>query len=188
MKKRRFGIDIDGTVTDPATFVPYLNEHFNKSFTLDDLKEYELSGLLGITPEEFWKWMLVHEKHIYSNSNLAAHAKGILTDWNMFHELFYISARSKEYHDITTDWFNRQELPFHHIELLGSHNKLEAVKKHGVDIFFEDKHDNACAIAEECKIPVILMDTPYNRESVPTLVYRVDNWIRAKETVDTLFN
>ena len=29
--KKRFGIDIDGTVTCPTTFVPYLNEGFNFS-------------------------------------------------------------------------------------------------------------------------------------------------------------
>ncbi|KHF31202.1 hypothetical protein LR68_00151 [Anoxybacillus sp. BCO1] len=31
MIKRRFGIDIDGTVTCPSTFIPYLNKSFQKN-------------------------------------------------------------------------------------------------------------------------------------------------------------
>lgn len=50
-------------------------------------------------------------------------------------------------------------------------------------ISFEDKHDNACEISEECNIPVILFDTPYNRLPVPKGVVRVYNWLEADQWV-----
>ena len=40
--KKRFGIDIDGTVTCPKTFIPYLNKSFNLKLTLEDINEYDL--------------------------------------------------------------------------------------------------------------------------------------------------
>ncbi|UCZ54533.1 hypothetical protein LGQ02_07165 [Bacillus shivajii] len=186
MNKKRFGIDIDGTVTDPATFIPYLNEHFKKELTIHDIKEYELSTALGVTKEDFWKWMKIHEPNIYAQAELAIDAHQILTEWTNEHELYYISARPTEYLNLTTDWFNKTKVPYDHIELIGTHDKISAVKQHRVDLFFEDKHDNACNIAEECEIPVILMDTPYNQDPVHKLVNRAKDWQAAKKIVQSL--
>ncbi|MDQ0254389.1 putative HAD superfamily protein [Evansella vedderi] len=188
MKKQRFGIDIDGTITDPATFIPYINKHFNKSLTIDDITEYDLSSVLGISAENFWKWMKVHEPTIYKKAVLATGARQVLKEWKELHELFYISARAKVHHDITLEWFHQLAIPYDHLELLGKHDKLAAVKKHKLDIFFEDKHDNACDIAEECAIPVILMNTPYNQGLVPKGVIRVNNWTEAKEIINQFYN
>ncbi|PTL40517.1 5' nucleotidase, NT5C type [Alkalicoccus saliphilus] len=187
MKKYRFGIDIDGTVTDPATFIPHLNKHFNKNLTLDDIVEYDLTKALGVTEEEFWQWMQKHEPMLYSSSTIADNAKDILHTWRSQFELFYISARPNHLLDVTEDWFHRQEVPYDHIELLGQHDKIAAVKKHEVDTFFEDKHDNAVNIAEEFQIPVVLMETPYNQMPVPDNVYRAKNWLHARTIVENIF-
>ncbi|RKL68705.1 hypothetical protein CR203_01235 [Salipaludibacillus neizhouensis] len=187
MGKYRFGIDIDGTITNPDTFLPYLNKHFEKQLTLDDIVEYELSGVLGLTKQQFLDWMKVHEPNIYKQAEMAEHAKDTLLDWKKYHELYFISARPKEVKTVTEEWFHRLTVPYDHIELLGQHDKLNAVKKHNVDIFFEDKHDNACNIAEECHIPVILMNTPYNQLPVPSNVFRVADWKEAKQKVSTIF-
>jgi uncharacterized protein len=74
---------------------------------------------------------------------------------------------------------------YHHIELIGSHDKISTAKKHGVDIFFEDKHDNAVAISEELSIPVLLFNTPYNQKPLPGGVIRVNDWQEANSWVQT---
>ena len=53
--------------------------------------------------------------------------------------------------DMTKNWFETQQVPYDHIELIGSHDKIAVAKKHKVDAFFEDKHDNAVMIAEGTK-------------------------------------
>lgn len=180
----RLGIDIDGTVTDPNTFVPYLNKSFNKSLTYNDLIQYDLTKILNITEVDFWKWMDEFEPIIYQEAPLALHAKTVLDVWKEEHQLLFISARRKHLLDITYTWFKERELFYHHIELIGTHNKLEAVKTNEISIFFEDKHDNACMISEEHQIPVVLFNTPYNQEAVPKGVIRVNDWLEAKEWVD----
>lgn len=182
--KKRIGLDIDGTITDPGTFVPYLNKHFNKKLTLDDIVEYDLTSVLNITEKQFWEWMGQHEGTIYERAELAVGAEQILHSWNKSHDLIYITARREHLSDITQNWFLHRSLPFDHIELVGKHDKIDAVRKHQLDIFFEDKHDNAVAIAEEFNIPVILMDTPYNRLPAPANVIRAKNWLEAKQWVD----
>ncbi len=184
-QKIRFGLDIDGTVTCPETFIPYLNEHFNTNISLSDITQYELSPLLNVTKEEFWQWMSKHEPIIYANAKIAAYFQDAIKHWQDLHHFTYISARGNHLLEVTEDWFQKNKIPYNHIELLGQHDKLQAIKKHNIDIFFEDKHDNACDIAEECNIPVILMDTPYNQDPIPSQVIRVNNWNEAAAWVNS---
>ncbi|MDG5470825.1 hypothetical protein P6709_03625 [Jeotgalibacillus sp. ET6] len=182
---KRFGIDIDGTVTCPTSLIPHINEAFDKSLSLDDLTEYDLTKALpDISPDAFSKWFLKAEPAIYSSSPVVQHADEILEQWKDDHELFFISARSYKHIDLTMNWFLEKNIRYDHIELIGSHDKVKTAQKFNVDIFFEDKHDNAVMIHEECDIPVILFDTPYNREPIPQGVIRVNNWLDAKNWVN----
>ena len=184
----RFGIDIDGTVTCPTSLIPHINEAFNSELTLDDLKQYDLTAALPHLPRgEFYDWFRGAESTIYAASPVSENAKSILDSWKDRYELYYISARGENVKDITVDWFAQHAIHYDHIELIGSHNKIATAKKHAVDLFFEDKHDNAVEISEELDIPVILFDTPYNREAIPKKVIRVSNWLEAQQWVEKEF-
>ncbi|MFB6465794.1 hypothetical protein ACE38V_03130 [Cytobacillus sp. Hz8] len=186
--KKRFGIDIDGTVTCPSAFVPYLNQAFHLNITLDDIKEYDFMPLVDVSEEEFAQWFKAIEPKIYAESPLAVGALPVLKKWEKLFELHFISARDSNLLEVTKEWFYKQNMPFHTIDLLGSHNKIEAAKKYDVEIFFEDKHDNAVNIYEECRIPVLLFNTPYNQEPVPDGVIRVNNWQEANLWVNHWLN
>jgi uncharacterized protein len=182
---KRFGIDIDGTVTSPSALLPFLNEAFNLKLTLADIKQYELTPLVPhISEEDFALWFKKNEPAMYQNSPLAEGAKEVLIDWSRNHELYFISARGKHLFEETKKWFDNKEIPHHHIELIGTHDKISAAQKHQVDIFLEDKHDNAVMIAERCHIPVLLFDTPYNQAPIPSQVIRVKTWKEAAKWVD----
>ncbi len=183
MTIKRLGLDIDGTVTSPKTFLPYLNSSFNKKLSLADITQYNLAQLLDIPQDEFYLWLKNNEEKIYANALIADEAHPILEHWVDFYELFYISARGDHLLNTTKNWFSDNSVPYHHIELIGKHDKIDAIREHRVDVFFEDKHDNACAIAEECNIPVILFDTPYNQGAIPKGVARLNSWSEAKEWV-----
>ncbi|MGI2326568.1 hypothetical protein [Planococcus sp. YIM B11945] len=185
----RFGIDIDGTVTSPTSLIPHINEAFNSALTLDDIKEYDLTAALPqLAPEEFYTWFRGAESKIYASSPISENAKSILTEWKNHYELYFISARGENVRDITFDWFKEHAIAYDHIELIGTHKKIETAKRHNVDLFFEDKHDNAVEISEELDIPVLLFDTPYNRDPIPKNVIRVFNWLEADEWVKREFS
>ncbi|WYP27958.1 hypothetical protein NSQ54_07680 [Alkalihalobacillus sp. FSL W8-0930] len=180
----RIGLDIDGTVTDPAAFVPALNQSFGKNLTLDDLTSYDLTGVLGITRDEFTTWMKTNEATIYANVKMAEHAKVVLEKWQQSFELYYVTARGSYLEEVTRAWFESNSVPNHHIELLGQHNKIDSVTEHQLDLFLEDKHDNAVDIATHCGIPVLLLDTPYNQGHDPEGVIRVKDWLSAEHWVE----
>ncbi len=179
MKEKRFGIDIDGTVTCPSSLVPFLNDAFSLNITLQDIKKYDLAEALNISPDKMRDWFDKTEPAIYAASPLAKGAGEVLAKWQKSFHLLFISARRQHLLEVTEKWFQEQQLYFDHLELIGSHNKVEAAKRHAVDVFFEDKHDNAVMLAEELKIPVVLFNTPYNQETVPDNVIRVENWYEA---------
>ncbi|PLR93847.1 hypothetical protein [Bacillus sp. T33-2] len=182
--RKRFGIDIDGTVTCPSSLVPFINEAFKLNITLEDIKQYDLMPLVSVTEEEFTEWFSTNEPVIYARSPLAQGAKNVLAQWEKEHELYFISARGTHLLNLTKEWFQENGLSFHHIDLIGTHDKIGAAKKYEVEIFFEDKHDNAVMIREQCNIPVILFNTPYNQEPVPEGVIRVNGWQEAGKWVD----
>ncbi|MGE7879562.1 5' nucleotidase, NT5C type [Peribacillus muralis] len=181
--KKRFGIDIDGTVTRPDSMVPFLNKAFQLNLAYEDITEYDLFPFVNVPKEDFTKWFIETEPLIYAESSLAEGAKDVLEKWTKQADLYFISARSNRLFDVTKDWFTTNEVLYNHIELVGSHDKVAAAKKFAVDLFLEDKHDNAVAISEECKIPVILFNTPYNQDTVPESVIRVNNWQEASSWV-----
>lgn len=187
--KPRFGIDIDGTVTCPATLIPHINKQYNVNITLADVVEYDFLSAFPhpVDRTEFNNWFKTNEPFMYEVSELASDAKSILSKWQNRFELYYISARAENVFDITKNWFQTHDIPFDHIELIGSHDKVQTAKKYDVHAFFEDKHDNAVMIAEELDIPVILFDTPYNRLSVPKQVVRVNNWQEANAWIQKNF-
>jgi uncharacterized protein len=182
--RKRFGIDIDGTVTCPTSLIPYLNRSFNLTLTLDDITEYELTPFVNVSSKELAHWFDKTEHEIYANSPIAIGAKEVLTKWEQRHELIFISARGSHLLQLTKEWFVNNAIQFDHIDLIGTHHKIEAAKQHKVDLFFEDKHDNAVMIHEECQIPVILFDTPYNQDPIPDGVIRVHHWQEAYDWVE----
>ncbi|WOV88839.1 hypothetical protein QWT69_06975 [Sporosarcina oncorhynchi] len=187
MRQIRFGIDIDGTVTCPTSLLPHINEKFGCNLILDDIKEYDLTKAIRIDEKEFSEWYRSAESVIYETSPAQEYAKMILSEWKKRYELFYISARGENVMDCTRQWFDNEQIPYDHIELIGTHHKIEAAKEFKVDVFFEDKHDNAVGIHEELNIPVLLFDTPYNREPIPEGVIRVNGWKEANEWIKKLF-
>lgn len=187
MKPIRFGIDIDGTVTCPTSLLPHINKQFNLNLVLEDIKEYDLLQAVKVDEKQFFDWYKTAEAHIYEMSPPQDYAKKVLDQWQSQFELYFISARGNNVYDTTRDWFVREQIPYDHIELIGSHKKIEAAKKHGVDAFFEDKHDNAVEIHEALDIPVLLFDTAWNRKPIPDGVKRVYSWQEANDWIKRLF-
>ncbi|MGE6488415.1 hypothetical protein [Paenisporosarcina sp. NPDC076898] len=187
MSNYRFGIDIDGTVTCPTSLLPHINKAFECNLVLDDIKEYDLTKVFPVTSEEFYKWFKQAEPEIYATSPIQLDAHAILTQWKKEHELYFISARGHNVRDVTLQWFIEQNLEYDHIELIGTHDKIQTARNFEIDVFFEDKHDNAVGIAEELNIPVLLFNTPYNQDAVPNGVIRVNNWREADNWIQHTF-
>lgn len=183
LKKYSFGIDIDGTVTTQEFMVPYINDYFKTNVTLEDFTEYNLLKVLPIDPKAFEQWFLATEIEMYTNPPLQQHALQTLQKWHPHACLNYITARQNNSLDVTNNWFKRHQLPVDTLNIVGNASKVLAAKEHGVELFFEDKYENAIQLNEELNIPIILFDAPYNRLALPKDVIRVHDWQEAEQWV-----
>ncbi|QQE75598.1 hypothetical protein KDJ56_06435 [Brevibacillus composti] len=181
----RIGIDIDGTVTEPSSIVPMMNESFGKHLRYEDCFAYDLAKVYNITEEAFQDWLSKHGERLYNEAPVHGTADSVLRGWYPHHRLIYISAREARHRDVTLNWFSRYHIPFHEVDLIGSHDKLAAAKKWQVDLFLEDRLENALQLSEELQIPILLFDTPYNQGSLPALIHRVHSWEQVEELVRT---
>ncbi|WP_421617655.1 5' nucleotidase, NT5C type [Brevibacillus sp. TJ4] len=181
------GIDIDGTVTSPSSIVPLMNECFGKDLRYEDCYEYNLANVYKITDEEFADWLDKYGERLYDEAPVHGTADQVLRHWFSLYKLVYISAREERHIQVTENWFRRHDIPHHAIDLVGTHDKLAAAQKWQVDLFLEDRLENALQLSTELGIPVFLFDTPYNQGSLPDLIHRVTSWDEVRDKVKLLF-
>jgi len=182
----RIGIDIDGTVTDPGSIVPLMNESFGKNLRYEQCTDYNLATVYDISEIEFLAWLNQHGERLYDTSPVHGTADQVLRRWHREHQLIYISAREARYLDVTVSWFQRFQIPFHEIACIGSHDKVAAAQKWQIDLFLEDRLENALQLSEALKIPVFMFDTPYNQGTLPPLVHRVHSWDEVSDKLASL--
>ncbi|EMT52167.1 5' nucleotidase, NT5C type [Brevibacillus borstelensis] len=180
------GIDIDGTVTEPSSIVPMMNESFGKHLRYEDCFVYNLAEVYGISDEAFVDWLDKHGERLYDEAPVHGTADLILRSWFNRHRLIYISAREARHREVTLNWFSRYRIPFHELDLIGSHDKLAAAQRWHVDLFLEDRLENALQLSEALEIPILLFDTPYNQGTLPELVHRVHSWEQVDALVESL--
>lgn len=181
------GIDIDGTVTSPSSIVPLMNESFGRNLRYEDCFEYNLANVYNITDEEFAIWLDQYGERLYDEAPVHGTADQILRLWHQKHKLVYISAREYRHLDVTLNWFSRYEIPYHEVDLIGSHDKLSSARKWDVDLFLEDRLENALQLSDALEIPVFLFDTPYNQGTLPERIHRVHTWEEVNSMMQSLF-
>lgn len=180
----KIGIDIDGTITEGDWLIKPLNEWIDSPITYEDLVEYDCCKVINKPIAEVDAWFRENGPQLYANPLAREGAISTIAEWNKENEIFLISAREKEAFEVTETWLGENKVVYGTLDLLGSHDKIAACKKYGVEIFMEDRLENALDISRECNIPVILFDCPYNRVDLPENVIRVYSWQEAKTWID----
>lgn len=173
----KIGVDIDGTVTRPDNFLPFINIRFKTNLKYEMVRDYDLSKYVPVKLEEFSSWFKENEALFYESALVADGVKGVLTKLKKESELHYVSARDKRFLDVTLKWLLNSNIPFDTVNLLGTHRKVDEVKRRGLDLFIEDHYGTAVSIAKECKIPVLLLNTPYNQGKTVENLVRVYSWL-----------
>ena len=183
MKNLNICIDIDGTITDPYFWLNIANKYFNKNITIDEVTEYEIDKVMGITTEEY--------EDFYNNNKLEMHnqeiklrenAKEILEELIKINNIYFVTARDNDLKIITYSYLKKKNIPYDDIFLLGTHHKVDKAKELKCDIFIEDSYANALELSEN-GFKVFLIDTNYNRKPLNKNIIKVSNWNEIYEIV-----
>lgn len=184
MSKLNICVDIDGTITSPYHFIPYLNELYGKNITDEECNTCNWEDLFQIEMDTMLKEF--HEKcmHSYGEAAIVEGAKEVINELKEKHNIYFVTARSENLTNITRNWLNDSGFEDIEVYLLGSDNKVSKGKELNCDIFIEDNPWNAIQLANE-GMKIVLMDTNYNKDVEHNDIFRVNNWSEIKKYIDT---
>ncbi len=182
MIKLNICIDIDGTITNPYHFIPYLNDMYNKQVTEDECITHKLEELYEVELDDLLKSFHSDFIHAYSEAVVVEGAKEIIKELYENHNLYFVTARSEILESITKTWLKDNELGDIDVHLLGSDYKVKKARELECNIFIEDNPTNAIQLAEE-GLTVLLIENNYNKDVINDNIIRVKNWNDIKEFI-----
>jgi len=172
----RIGVDIDGVIADTfPLLVRELNEYFKTDLALQDINDYNIFKVYGLTEAEMLKFLKDKEPALMEGPALKNGAAEYLRALSQKHTIYLVSARYEKYRPQTEKWLQKHAIPYHVLILLGTHDKREVCNRMAVDVFIEDSLKNVHQLSS-CGIPVLLFDAPYNQGELPPLVRRCSSW------------
>ena len=185
MKNLNICIDIDGTITSPYHYLPYLNSIYNKKLTEEDFTTVYWAELYGDTLEGMLDKL--HSKYMnsYSEAKVVEGVKDVIDELYKDNNLFFVTARNYSLTQITQDWLKKQQLSQIPLYSLGTDNKLHKANELKCDIFIVDHPNNALNLANG-GIKVILIDCNYNKGVEHQNITRVSYWKEIKDVIDKL--
>lgn len=183
----RIGVDIDGTLADNLrAFVTAFNKVTGKNLTTDDIYDFDLSLVYGITPQEVEQVFHDHAERVFARVPVMAGARNVLTKLKKAGvEIFVVTARNPKFRELTTAWLEKNRLPVDHLIFEG--DKGLACELFGLELFIDDNLDNALRVKNAGAVS-LLMDAPYNRNVDPAIygIKRIVRWPEMLAVAETL--
>lgn len=146
------GIDIDGVITDEGTaenniWQRKMNEYFSRDIKLGKYT-YNLAEAYGLSEQELNSFLTDKLFEVYQEVNSAPGARETLTQLaEQGHSLILITARNEKFRDLTENWLEKHQIPYH--ELHHQYDKAPLVVEKNISLFIDDKKENALNIAAE---------------------------------------
>ncbi|MDR3270494.1 MAG: hypothetical protein LBT32_03115 [Peptococcaceae bacterium] len=179
----RIGIDIDGVVSDSyPLWMRELNGRFQKNITT--LERYELHLVYNIPPEEFTGFFVQNREMLLGDPQPVRGAQaGIESILGWGHEIIYVTARRPEEEDLTKAWLLKHGFPYERVLFSNLGGKEKMALQWGMRLFIEDYLVNASKISQR-GVPVLLLDTTYNRGDLPSGVTRCRDWSEILQVIE----
>jgi uncharacterized HAD superfamily protein len=181
--KKIIGFDIDGVLTTPDHH-PWEDELL-AYFQLEQQPDSEMGNMMGrygLTREQMQDFFSTRSHFVFPKLTMREGANLFLQELkSLGFTIILITARTNS--PETPRWLEQHQISYD--LLVHEHDKLDPCVNHGLQLFVEDNYENAKAISPA--IPVLLMDTVYNRlEDLPN-VHRVHDYAEIRDFVFTFF-
>ncbi len=168
--KKNICIDIDGTMSDPYFFIPYLNELTGKNLTKEDYTSIHWNDTYGPEFQDIYENFDEEYTYIYNEVELQEGVKEVI-DLLLARgkEVYFVTARSQKIDKITRAWLESKGIDSSKVySLSGNEEKVITAQKLNCDFFIEDNPSNIKNLYE-AGFNVIAMESNYNRKHLSKL-------------------
>ena len=179
----RIGIDLDDTITktDEILFkyAKMYNEEEKILFKINR-GEWDWNKAFGWDEEKCETFFLRYLKKIFEEAEIKENAKEKINALkNGGNKIIIITARDtkslKEVHKVCENWLINNKVNVDKIVVDGE-DKAQKCLENKIDIFIDDNVYNCESVYKNLKIPVLLMNSRYNKEYQIPNIKRVYNW------------
>ena len=179
----RIGIDLDDTITktDEILF-KYAKKYNEEEKILFKINrgEWDWNKAFGWDEEKCETFFSRYLKKIFEEAEIKENAKekinALKNDGN---KIIIITARDtkslKEVHKVCENWLINNKVNVDKIVVDGE-DKAQKCLENKIDIFIDDNVYNCESVYKNLKIPVLLMDSRYNKDYQNSNIKRVYNW------------
>lgn len=187
----KIGIDIDNVISDsyPA-YLEKFNRLYGTSIEIEEIKEfYYLNEYIEKNKHRWGRQVvnfigeLVYDESFQLNLPPINEAVEVIGDWLMKgYRIHYITSRPNKTRQLTLKWLRNNGFWKKHCRLdlydekgpfaTDTEYKVKTAQKYGLNVFIED----ALEIARAMKMPVFLMDRPWNQGKINGNIIRVDSF------------
>ena len=170
MKKsiKKIGIDIDNTLSSLDVVLEAMAKHYDKPIPeIDDILDYNISSVYGISEEEAVDFWVKNERWICSESNKCPILTKTIRD-NFLHdesEIYIITARHGKYQEETAKWLEENDIKYHMLIMTDRRSKKTIIENFNLDMMIDDKPDLFYEM-EDSDTTMVCVDYGYNK-SVP---------------------
>ncbi|MFT8320106.1 MAG: HAD family acid phosphatase [Bacillus sp. (in: firmicutes)] len=177
----KYGFDIDDTLINLREHAFRLyNQKLNKNLDLrvfQAIKTVEIHEPFGLLAHEGKAlWNSLREDIYFTNCPPFPMAVEMLNELvKNGHEVYYITARKKQFAEKTMEWMKQQGFPIqedHFYCGMEDHDKIHIINSLELDYYFDDKPAVLETLADTT-INVYVKDHPYNKE---LNINRIQDW------------
>lgn len=179
MQNKRLYIDIDDVLCETAGALTHIvNQEFGKNFTYDDVTNFNLQHSFHLTPEQFQHMFeIFHREENLLNFEPIEHAvASVNVLYDQGYDISVVTGRPIATRAHSKLWLTKHGVRHHRIFFVDKYGRMMGFEKDAetlslndlakltFDYAIEDNPDVALFLSQTMKTPVLLMDSPWNRE------------------------
>jgi uncharacterized HAD superfamily protein len=183
-------VDMDDVLCQTAQhFLTILERDFGKKFAFEQLTDFDVGQACELTAEEREVlYRIVHQGEELLRIPPIPGAVDVLQQWSAAgYEIAIVTGRPPDTYEPSLQWLNKHRVPYDSILIVDKYGRfapdgsqcisLEGLMNHSFSWAVEDSPIMAMYLASQMKIPVALLDRPWNRKDTNhELVSRHHNW------------
>ncbi len=183
-------VDMDDVLCETARgLLTIIEREFGKRLVYDQLNTFEVGQACGLQPQEVIELFRIahHPDELLSMAPIKE-AISVLKQWSEAgHEIAIVTGRPPPTYEASIEWLTRHQLPYHTFIMVDKYGRFTTEDTMAITLSelatrrfcfaVEDSPTMARYLANEMRIPVALLDRPWNRTSDEhSLIGRYHDW------------
>jgi uncharacterized HAD superfamily protein len=183
-------IDMDDVLCHTAQYcLKIIDREFGKAVAFEQLSTFDLGSACALKPEEIAElFRIVHHPDELIGIEPIEGAVAALQKWTAAgYDIAIVTGRPPPTYEASLEWLARHQVPYQTFTVVDKYGRFETASTIGITLSqlaerqfcwaVEDSLPMANYLAHRMRVPVALMDRPWNRTDVEhSLIGRYSRW------------